>query len=56
MLLFEHCAMMFIYVIIVLLDFLILARTWAAFGLPSETGCDSTLDRYKARLVAKEFK
>jgi hypothetical protein len=25
-------------------EFLILARTWFAFGLPSKTGCDSGRD------------
>jgi hypothetical protein len=24
-------------------EFLILARTWSAFGLPSKTGCDTEL-------------
>jgi p-aminobenzoyl-glutamate transporter AbgT len=41
MLLFEHCAMMFSYVIAVYVFFLILTHTWFAFGLPSKTGCDT---------------
>jgi hypothetical protein len=27
-------------------EFLILARTWFAFGLPSKTGCDSARGAY----------
>jgi hypothetical protein len=32
-------------------EFLILARTWFAFGLPSKTGCDTAqaLDRARRR-------
>jgi hypothetical protein len=43
MLLFEHYVMMFGYVNCCVRELVILARTWFAFGLPSETGCDSGL-------------
>jgi hypothetical protein len=39
LLLFEHCVMMSICNCCVR-EFLILARTWFTFGLPSKTGCD----------------
>jgi hypothetical protein len=29
-------------------EFLILARTWFAFGLPSKTGCDTRSQAYAA--------
>jgi hypothetical protein len=34
--------MMSNYVMVVYVEFLILARTWFAFGLPSKTGCDKS--------------
>jgi hypothetical protein len=32
-------------------EFLILARTWFAFGLPSKTGCDILLLRLPAKML-----
>jgi hypothetical protein len=32
-------------------EFLILARTWFAFGLPSKTGCDMSSHTFIAQLV-----
>jgi hypothetical protein len=39
----KHCAMMSHLCNRCVREFLILARTWFAFGLPSKTGCDSNL-------------
>jgi hypothetical protein len=36
----KHCAMMSHLCNHRVREFLILARTWFAFGLPSKTGCD----------------
>jgi hypothetical protein len=36
----KHCAMMSYLCNRRVREFLILARTWFAFGLPSKTGCD----------------
>jgi hypothetical protein len=38
----KHCAMMSHLCNRRIREFLILARTWLAFGLPSKTGCDIT--------------
>jgi hypothetical protein len=40
LLLFKHCAMVSHLCNRRVREFLILARTWFAFGLPSKTGCD----------------
>ena len=52
MLLFEHCVMMSGYVNCCVRELLILARTWFAFGLPSETGCDNPPERTNEKFVA----
>jgi hypothetical protein len=44
----KHCAMMSHLCNCCVCEFLIVARTWFAFGLPSKTGCDN------ARTTLKE--
>jgi hypothetical protein len=39
----KHCAMMSHLCNRRVREFLILARTWFAFGLPSKTGCDTII-------------
>ena len=41
----KHCAMMSHLCNHCVCEFLILARTWFAFGLPSKTGCDNDDDQ-----------
>jgi hypothetical protein len=41
LILFEHCVMMSMLCNCCVRELLILAHTWFAFGLPSETGCDN---------------
>jgi hypothetical protein len=43
LILFQHCVMMSMFCNCCVRELLILARTWFAFGLPSETGCDTQL-------------
>jgi hypothetical protein len=53
LILFEHCVMMSMLCNCCVRELLILTRTWFAFGLPSKTGCDKSLNMIKDLEIAR---